>query len=152
MTPKQWQTIRYFNPQEKWGDPEKMNYPLIQALERLRKYIDRPVIIHCGYDMRPEGWHPKGRAVDLHIEGLHPLEQFIAASRFNEFAGIGVYLWWHHPGLHLDNRFKPRWIERALWGSTAPKVYLPMDVDFMRIAARLGLGERLENSKKGKEP
>lgn len=137
MTPQQWATIRHFHPQEKWGDPARMHYELIQELQRLRLYVDRKIIIHCGYDDRSSGWHPKGRAVDLHIEGLHPMEQFIAAGRFRGFTGLGVYLWWNHPGLHLDNRPLPFHQPRAVWGSTSQGVYVPFDTDFFKLAAFL---------------
>jgi uncharacterized protein YcbK (DUF882 family) len=137
MTPQQWTTIRHFTPKENWGDPAKMHYELLQALDRLRNFVGRRVIVHCGFEVRAKGWHPKGRAVDLHIEGLHPMEQFIAASRFKEFNGLGVYLWWHSPGLHLDNRPLPFYKPRALWGSTSEGVYVPFDTDFFALAAAL---------------
>lgn len=137
MTPKQWGTIRFFSPHESWGDPAKMDYVLLQELVRLRAYVDRKIIIHCGYDDRPTGWHPKGRAVDLHIEGLHPMEQAIAASRFKNFSGLGVYLWWNSPGIHLDTRPLRYGEPRAVWGSTSAKVYVPFDLAFWKLAADL---------------
>ena len=137
MTPHQWATIRFFTSNEKWGDPAKMDYELLQELVRLRAYVNRKVIIHCGYDDRPTGWHPKGRAVDLHIEGLHPMEQAIAASRFKGFSGLGVYLWWNSPGIHVDNRPLRYGEPRAVWGSTGDKLYVPFDLDFFKLAADL---------------
>ena len=137
MTPGQWAKIRHFTTHEKWGDPARMNLELIQALDRLRKYVGRKIIIHCGYDDRPTGWHPKGRAVDLHIDGLHPMEQAIAAARFREFTGMGVYLWWNNPGLHLDNRPLKFGEARALWGSTARQAYVAFDLAFFQLAAAM---------------
>ena len=137
MTPKQWGTIRFFSPKEKWGNPDKMNYQLVQAVDQLRRYVGRKIHIHCGYDMRSTGWHPKGRAVDLHIEGLHPMEQYIAATRFKEFSGIGVYLWWNSPGLHLDNRPVPILKTRKVWGSVKPKVYTALDLAFLKAAMEI---------------
>jgi hypothetical protein len=137
MTPTQWGRIRHFSPAEKWGDPAKMHYELLQELEHLRRYVGQRIIVHCGFDVRPTGWHPKGRAVDLHIEGLHPMEQYIAATRFRGFTGIGVYLWWNSPGLHLDNRPLPITKPRAVWGSTSKGIYVPFDAAFMQLAAAL---------------
>lgn len=137
MTPRQWATIRHFSPDEKWGDAGKMNYELLQELDRLRSYVGRRLIVHCGYDDRRTGWHPKGRAVDLHIEGLHPMEQYIAATRFRGFTGVGVYLWWNSPGLHLDNRPLPFHKPRAVWGSTGARIYVPFDSMFFQLAAAM---------------
>lgn len=137
MTPQQWARIRHFSPTEKWGDPARMNFELLQALVRLRQYVKRRIIVHCGYDDRPTGYHPKGRAVDLHIEGLHPMEQFLAAQRFKDFSGIGVYLWWNSPGLHLDNRPLRFGEPRAIWGSTGPRQYVEFDMAFWQLAAAL---------------
>lgn len=114
-----------------------MKFSLLQALEDLRHYVRRPIHIHCGYENRPTGLHPEGRAADLHIDGLHPMEQMIAASRFPAFTGIGVYLWWDNPGLHLDTRILVANEPRALWGSTAEKVYVPFDLKFFKAAAAL---------------
>lgn len=137
MNPNQWGRIRHFSPTEKWGDPARMNFDLVQALDRMRHRVDRKVIVHCGYDDRPTGWHPKGRAVDCHIVGLPPMVQFLAAIRHREFTGIGVYLWWHSPGLHLDNRPLRFGEARALWGSTAKGVYVPLDQAFMAKAMEM---------------
>lgn len=138
MTHDDWEKIKYFTPDEKWGDPKMMDQDLIFGLDRLREFIRLPIHIHCGYEKRVDGgWHPTGRAVDIHIEGLHPMEQFLAASRFSVFNGIGVYLWWTSPGLHLDTRPFTGIAYRAVWGSTAKKVYCPLNTDFLRKAAKL---------------
>lgn len=131
MNPNQWGRIRYFAPTERWGDPARMNFDLLQALDRLRARVGRVIKIHCGYDQRPSGQHPKGRAVDCHIVGLSPMLQFLAAIRHREFTGIGLYLWWNNPGLHLDNRPLRYGEPRALWGSPGKGVYVPMDAAFM---------------------
>jgi uncharacterized protein YcbK (DUF882 family) len=140
MTPiqaNQWRGIRYFEPSEKWGDPNRMDYNLLAELDRLRHYIGKRIVIHCGYEPRDgAGYHPKGMAVDCHAEGLRLLEFYIAASRFN-FGGIGLYPWWHHPGLHLDTRPEAVANGRALWGSIADKVYVPFDANFLATAIEL---------------
>lgn len=135
MKPDEWKQLKYFTPHEKWGDPAKMNPELVFGLDLLRKYVGRKIFIHCGYEQRAAGgWHPEGRAVDLHIEGLHPIEQYLAATRFNTFSGFGVYLWWNNPGLHLDNRPLGAIDYRALWGSVEPKKYLPLNREFIKAA------------------
>lgn len=137
MTPKQWEKIRHFDTSEAWGDPALMDPNLILELDSLRTYIGRRIVVHCGYEARDgKGYHPLGQAVDCHAEGLHPMEFYIAASRFS-FGGIGVYLWWSSPGLHLDTRRAKRSDFRALWGSTAPRVYVPFDLDFWTKAAAI---------------
>jgi hypothetical protein len=138
MTPAEWAEIQHFSPDEEWGDAARMDAGLIRSLDRFRAWVGLPMVIHCGCEQRPTGgWHPHGRAVDLHIKGLHPMEQFIAAARFNAFSGIGVYLWWHRPGLHLDNRPLDIFSPRRIWGSTAPGVYVPINAGFIRLAADL---------------
>lgn len=133
MTPEQWETIQFFTPNEKWGDPAKMDPNLIFELDRLRKYIARPMVIHCGWEQRDKGYHPLGMAVDCHVPHMHPMEFCIAASRFN-FGGIGVYLWWNNPGLHLDKRIIHPGTERAYWGSITQGEYVPMDAAFFKAA------------------
>jgi len=104
MTLELWNNIRYFKPTDNFGDALKMSVSLIFALDRLREYVNRPIIIHCGYEIRDnKSWHPEGLAVDLHIKGLCLVDQFLAASRFN-FSGIGLYNCWRSKGLHLDYR------------------------------------------------
>lgn len=117
MTPEQWQTVKFFTPAESWGDPAKMDPALIFELDRLRKYIAKPVIIHCGLEQRERGYHPLG----------------MAASRFN-FGGIGVYLWWNNPGVHLDKRIIHPGMSRAYWGSIKEGEYVAMDADFFKAA------------------
>jgi len=133
----QWKDIRHFDPSEKWGDFTRMDYKLVSELDRLRHYIGKKIVLHCGYEPRDgKGYHPKGMAVDCHAEGMRLLEFYLAASRF-EFGGIGVYTWWHRPGLHLDTRELTEEKGRALWGSIAHKIYVPFDRDFIASAIEL---------------
>jgi hypothetical protein len=138
MTPEDWERLRYFDPSERWGQPDGMDFYLLQGLEALRRDCGRKIVIHCGKEARPRGWHPTGRAVDLHIEGLDLLSQWLAAARFPVFTGLGVYTWWHNPGLHLDTRPTAHQGPIARWGSTAPGVYVPLDAAFIRTAMAVG--------------
>jgi uncharacterized protein YcbK (DUF882 family) len=132
MQSADWNRLRYFDPTENWGQPDGMDWTLLQALEELRQFIGQKIIIHCGKEPRPRGWHPTGRAVDLHIEGLDLLSQWLAAARFTAFHGIGVYTWWTHPGLHLDTRPLRHQGPISRWGSTAPGKYVPIDAAFIQ--------------------
>jgi uncharacterized protein YcbK (DUF882 family) len=135
MQPSDWDHINHFDPSENWGDPSMMDSFLVHELDRLRAYIGRKIVIHCGYEARDgKGYHPKGLAVDCHASGLHPMEFYIAASRFKGFGGIGIYPWWNRPGLHLDcrQRLLGSTTPRALWGSIGPKQYVPFDTDFLK--------------------
>jgi uncharacterized protein YcbK (DUF882 family) len=139
MAPADWAALDYFSPGEKWGDPDGMDYALLRGLERLRKFTGKKITIHCGKEPRTRGWHPTGRAADLHIEGLTLMEQWLAAARFSVFTGLGVYTWWHRPGLHLDTRPLAHQGPIARWGSTGPGVYVPLDTAFIRIAMAVPL-------------
>ncbi|MCP4627320.1 MAG: hypothetical protein GY850_27975 [bacterium] len=131
MTPEQWQRVRYFNPGEKWGDPERVDPELIFTLDAYRDFVGKPVHIHCGYIEQATGYHSGGLAVDCHVVGLSVFDQFIAAQRFVAFRGIGLYPYWNNPGLHLDTRAKGRNKPRSLWGAVAPKEYVAVTKEFM---------------------
>ena len=129
MTPADWRQVNYFDTNEAWGDHLKMDRRLIFELDDLRPYTKRPIIIHCGYELRKRGGqHPIGTAVDLHIENMSLFDQFIAALRFG-FVGIGVYPLWKHPGLHLDMRINVP--HRQLWGCIGSRQYVPIDKNFL---------------------
>jgi hypothetical protein len=131
MFEEQWKHVRYFNPGENWGDPDRMDPKLILELDRLRHFIGFPIVIHCGYEERGgRGFHPEGRAVDCHVETFDALDFFFAAIRFN-FSGLGIYPWWDRPGLHLDTRPTVGRGYRFLWGSTGPKKYVDIDARFL---------------------
>jgi uncharacterized protein YcbK (DUF882 family) len=116
MIQADWDDLKHFSRKENWGDPNRMDAELVHALDDFRAYVGRPVIIHCGTQgTHTDGSvHYLGKAVDMHVHGMHAFDAFIAASRFPAFRGIGLYLEWNNPGLHLDNRDLPLGI-RALW-------------------------------------
>jgi uncharacterized protein YcbK (DUF882 family) len=107
MTEALWSQVKYFTKNEAWGDWTKLDRDLIFAIDKLRGLVQKPVKIHCAYAQdghTTNSYHYLGLAVDLNIEGLPVMDQFIAAERFNIFNGIGVYPMWNNPGLHLDLR------------------------------------------------
>lgn len=136
MSPQLWKSRKYFRPDstiDNWGDPYKMDGRLIYGLDILRKFVGRPIIIHCGYEQRDKGYHPKGQAVDCHIEGMHVFDQFLAAIRFSYFKGIGIYPNWNNPGLHLDTgkrRENPHY--KTQWMCNESDSYLPLTWEYIK--------------------
>lgn len=137
MQAEQWKLIEYFTPGEAWGIPRVMDYGLIRLLDRLRGRIGKPIIIHCGYELRDgQSFHSRGLAVDCHAEGMHLIDFFLAAGRY-DFGGIGLYPFWRRPGLHLDVRPGRATRGRALWACTGPKQYRPLDSGFLKTVMDL---------------
>ena len=116
MTPDQWNQIKHFSPNEKWGDPEKMDFFLLGLLNRLREQIGKPFIIHCGYELTghaTKSFHKTGQAVDFHIKGI---DLYTAWGYINEMwwmGGAGIYPEWNNPGCHLDIGSHRRWSRNA---------------------------------------
>lgn len=120
VTEADWALVApYFTPGENWGDWRKVHKELILTLFAFRRFVNKSVHIHCAYETGGHSgqYHPLGMAVDFHVKGMSVVDQFIAASRFDEFNGLGIYPHWNNPGLHADirpktNRFDPdaRWI------------------------------------------
>lgn len=118
-TLKWWnENIRHFDPEEFTTWPgispnerirttlDYMNPLLGLKLDALREYVGKPIIIHEGYaesGHSENSAHYFGNAVDLHIEGLNLIEQYLVAERFL-WGGLGLYPEWNTPGLHLDIR------------------------------------------------
>lgn len=112
MTPQQWNQIKHFNPNEKWGDPERMDFRLVWALNKLREEIGKPFIIHCGYEESghaPNSFHYSGQAVDFHVKGIEFCILLHKISRVWWFGGIGLYPHWNNPGFHLDIGHHRQW-------------------------------------------
>ena len=128
MTDHDWACVApYFRKDsktDKWGNPYRIDTALVYGLFELRKLVGKPVHVHCGVEERYYGYHPKGLAVDVHVEGMPLLDQYLMAERIPVFRGIGLYPWWNRPGLHLDRRpissFEKRWI------SFGKNKYLPL--------------------------
>ena len=136
MTKELWKDVEktgLFSINEAWGDHLLMHQSIIFALIKFRKYIGKSVIIHCGYQERTTGgWHPKGYAVDVDVFGMHVVDMYLAAERFDEFNGIGLYPWWHNPGLHLDTRPRDKTSIDSRWGSVSSGRYVPLDKTFIQ--------------------
>ena len=134
MLKTDWTKVKYFNAEENWGDPDKMNPLLIYSLDALRELAGRPIIVNSGHRPNdPGSTHRNGDAADVVITGLSVIDQFLLAEKTRLFSGIGVYPFWNRPGLHLDvrplraNQHAPR------WGRNAAGVYVALDAKFFRL-------------------
>ncbi len=99
MTPDLWNKVKFFGPDEAWGDPGKVSVVLVFKLDEYRKKIGKVFWLHCAYENRETGEHPNGTAADGHVNGMDLLDMFLAAEKLG-FRGIGLYSW----GIHLDVR------------------------------------------------
>lgn len=132
MTPEDWDNIDHFSPDE-FKHPDWLDKSLIFTLDRLRAFVGRRIRIHCDFEFRKKfSWHNHGMAVDLSIEGMHPYDQYEAAGRFDEFNGIGFYLWWRRPGIHVDTRPNDKLQHDSRWFSPEKGIYLPVTAENLR--------------------
>ncbi len=85
---------------------------LLEALNKFRKLVNKPVIIHCAYrcpawnaDPQVGGvvnsYHTLALAADLHVEGMG-LQVMAALAKKSGFRGVGLYPNWNPPGIHVD--------------------------------------------------
>jgi len=124
MPPIDWKNVKYFSPQENWGNVDQISYPLILELDAFRHKINTPIFISCGTQGKHENgsYHYQGLALDI----LFPEKEkkdipnlFLLALKF-KFNGIGIYTDWQYKnkvigGMHIDFRPTP---QRATWIGT----------------------------------
>jgi hypothetical protein len=122
MLPSLWEKVEYFNYAEEWGNPYVMWVHLIYYLDEFRRDLESPLHIHCGWEERDTGWHPRGAAADLHSNVFHYKELAFRAMRF-PFTGIGLYPFWNNKGLHLDVRPRPKDSKIKMWWRDKKGVY-----------------------------
>lgn len=134
MKKEDWDKSEFFKSGEAWGNADHMAKELIQALNDFRKYVGKPITIHCGTQGAhvTDSAHYRGEAVDLHVSGMHCIDQFLAATRFAAFRGIGLYPFWNSPGLHLDVRFLAFNEPRARWMRNKSGVYVVISADTLK--------------------
>ena len=112
MTQEQWNQIKHFNPNEKWGNPEKMDFRLIWILDKLREEIGAPFIVHCGYETNgheSNSFHYSGQAVDFHVNGIGLYTAWFELIKIWKLGGLGIYPHWNNPGFHLDLGSHRQW-------------------------------------------
>lgn len=113
--------IKHFKPDE-FDYPHLMDADTLFQLEAMRKgeggiYIT----INSDYREDDDGQHGWGKAIDLVMwskqtkEPLPVIRQFFIALRYVGWTGVGFYLDWDIPGIHVDTRPKTRFEKKALW-------------------------------------
>lgn len=125
MTPELYARTDYFKnyETERWGNPLNMNVPLIYYLDGLRALAGKPVNIHCGFEIKghaKNGYHPRGKAADIHIKNMSVIDQLLLALKF-PFNGVGIYPFWNSPGIHVDVRLFHRY--KRVWYRDKEGVY-----------------------------
>jgi hypothetical protein len=110
MRIEDWNDLKYFRPDEQtpwdtpaFSEPQRMNLAVMLLMDRLRGNIGLPIYVHCSYEARDGGQHPKGRAIDCSCPALGDPWLFWREAIKLPFEGIGVYENWNHKGLHLDS-------------------------------------------------
>ena len=130
MDEDEWPLIEFFDPGE-FNHPDWLDRTLIYAMDDLRRYVGKKFIPHCDFEFR-KGWHGKGFAIDGHFENMHAYDMYEAACRFDDFNGIGFYLWWNSPGIHIDTRPHGKLKHDARWFSPKKGIYLPVTAENLR--------------------
>jgi len=132
MTELDWDQVNHFD-QDEFEHPDWLDKTLIITLDDLRGYVGKPFHIHCDFDPRKNfSWHSYGFAIDGHFENMHAYDQYEAACRFDDFNGIGFYLWWNSPGIHIDTRPHGKLKHDARWFSPKKGIYLPVTAENLR--------------------
>ena len=113
--------IKHFKPNE-FDYPHLMDVDTLLQLESMRTKEEGIIItINSDYRENNKGYHGWGKALDIVIrdalakEPLPVVEQFLIAIRYVGWTGIGLYLDWNTPGIHVDTRPKTRFDRRAFW-------------------------------------
>jgi len=131
MTYEMWEDIPNFSPGE--FNTTNMSQILIYTLQDMRDYTGRKINIHSGFRPGSTGYHPLKMASDLDIEGLHVIDMYLIAERFDALNGIGVYPNWNNPGIHVDVRpRKERKAFDARWGCFVSGEYVKLDYEFFK--------------------
>lgn len=119
--------------------PDQLTVECKQMASDFERYIQsiKPgatIEVHSDWDLpgshSAESQHYSGNAIDLHVNGMGLLEQWIAASRVMSVRGLGGYPFWHSRGLHLDCRPVAT---RALWWKNGDKKYDRPMTEFFKL-------------------
>ena len=115
-----WQLVDpYFDRDEAWGDPDKINGLLVLLMWAIRQSIPDRYNIHFGTQgtHTPGSQHGLGNADDGHFISSLPfydqiirLESVLDALQVSDRVGLGIYPAWDIPGFHIDVRgYMARW-------------------------------------------
>ena len=98
------------------SDTILIDLELVKILQKIRNYFGKPVNINSGYRTSnynakvggvKNSYHCKGQAVDIKINGIHPVLVALYAESL-KVGGIGVY----KNFTHVDTRTnKSRWVD-----------------------------------------
>lgn len=108
---RDWSKIKWFKREEWVKDPDRVLWDTVVLLDEMRGAAGWPIHINVAWDDEGHAansahYAQPGRtasAVDFYIEGMTLVDQWLFAERF-PWAGIGIYPYWEHPGLHCDLR------------------------------------------------
>jgi hypothetical protein len=105
-----WKLLKYFYPNEAWGDPDKMNFMLLVLMDYFRASVPQgcKVKIHRGWSPdNPKSLHYLAKAVDFHVIGCgfldaeYHLKNFLIRRGLMKEVELGIYPDWNDPGFHL---------------------------------------------------
>jgi hypothetical protein len=92
---------------------------LVAALDQLREIAKSPIVVHSAYRCAihntvvggaADGYHPQGKAADIHIPGLTLRQMFNLTLQVPAFANGGIGLYDGKPFIHVDVRGRmARW-------------------------------------------
>ena len=152
--PETWEKLKYFTPDEKWGDPDEISDDLLLVLDDFRHFIGTQVLILCGvktsghstqsYHYRDQGSCAVDCMLPSYTGGV--IDLLFSVFRF-PFTGVGYYPDWELNGkkvggLHLDLRplkyekdntlsYKhARWL--GIKNSSGEQSYVPMTLENLR--------------------
>lgn len=137
-----WAKLKYFTPDEDWGDVEKMDENFVTMLDQWRGFcgfpfhLTTPAYATSGH--AENSFHYKGRAADGRF--IEPrtkmpltLKQHILFAILSPFNGVGIYTWSKNgPFLHVDNRVTAG--RRQIWVCEKAGQYEPLTMAFLSKA------------------
>jgi uncharacterized protein YcbK (DUF882 family) len=127
-----WSKVKWFKPSEFGQYANQMDPLLIYSLDALRDFVKRPIRINSAFRPGDPGQHGLGKAADIVIAGLGCVDAFLVAEKTRLFSGIGIYPYWHLPGIHVDVRDLRPSEQGARWARNKDNVYVTLDWAFIR--------------------
>jgi len=124
MTIASYNTLKHFS-QTEFPDPLMMDQDLMFKLDAMRDTVGLPFIIHASYATEghsPDSTHYQGLAIDGHFEGLSAVDQYLISEEWN-WNGLGFYVAWNFPGIHVDVRILAPYEKAARWWRDENGIY-----------------------------
>lgn len=142
MTPAQWKQIKYFSPDENFGDPSKMDYSFMLKLDYWRSHLEDNERVYVLEGFATQGhakhsYHGKGMAVDCRIIKGDLIRHLFAVIHA-PFGGCGLYTWGAGgPFMHFDDR--PQLYKKTIWVSFKKGEYVPFDENSLNRVLELAM-------------